>query len=199
MMDYSQLIPGVRALKPSGSGNFDIAATMDDVLSLDRQPDFVTPWVVRDAGIDSLVRGRTFYTSNARADRTAHGHLRILCAHLCAFVYAGAGPGHRGRQRAIDLCLRTLLGPGDRSHHPGAVLCLLRTDYTAMRRPPGRNPDQGGKRVPAHGRRKLRAAITRTKILVLPPEQPHRRGDGREDLEAIADVLRGTNIIVLFG
>ena len=59
MMDYSQLIPErVRALKPSGIRKFfDIAATMDDVLSLSiGEPDFVTPWVVRDAGIDSLVR-----------------------------------------------------------------------------------------------------------------------------------------------
>ena len=66
-----------------------------------------------------------------------------------------------------------------------------------MRRPPGRNPDQGGKRVPAHGRQGCARRHYGTKILVLPSEQPHRRGDGQEDLEAIADVLRGTNIIVL--
>ena len=68
MMDYNQLIPErVRTLKPSGIRKFfDIASTMDNVLSLSiGEPDFGTPWVVRDAGIDSLVRGRTFYTGNA--------------------------------------------------------------------------------------------------------------------------------------
>ena len=116
MMDYSQLIPErVRALKPSGIRKFfDIAATMDDVLSLSiGEPDFVTPWVVRDAGIDSLVRGRTFYTSNAGLIelRTA------ICEYYARTFALSYTPEQAlvtvGGSEAIDLCLRTLLGPGD--------------------------------------------------------------------------------------
>ena len=68
MINYENLInERVSRVKPSGIRKFfDIAATMDDVLSLSiGEPDFITPWNVRGAGIDSLVNGHTYYTSNA--------------------------------------------------------------------------------------------------------------------------------------
>ena len=201
MMDYSQLIPErVRALKPSGIRKFfDIAATMDDVLSLSiGEPDFVTPWVVRDAGIDSLVRGRTFYTSNAGLIelRTA------ICeyyARTCALSYT---PEQAlvtvGGSEAIDLCLRTLLGPGDEVIIPEpSFVCYEPITQLCGGRPVAiRTKAENEFRLTAD---ELRAAITpRTKILVLPyPNNPTGAVMEREDLEAIADVLRGTNIIVL--
>ena len=201
MMDYSQLIPErVRALKPSGIRKFfDIAATMDDVLSLSiGEPDFVTPWVVRDAGIDSLVRGRTFYTSNAGLIelRTA------ICEYYARTFALSYTPEQAlvtvGGSEAIDLCLRTLLGPGDEVIIPEpSFVCYEPITQLCGGRPVAiRTKAENEFRLTAD---ELRAAITpRTKILVLPyPNNPTGAVMEREDLEAIADVLRGTNIIVL--
>ena len=172
---------------------------MDDVLSLSiGEPDFVTPWVVRDAGIDSLVRGRTFYTSNAGLIelRTA------ICEYYARTFALSYTPEQAlvtvGGSEAIDLCLRTLLGPGDEVIIPEpSFVCYEPITQLCGGRPVAiRTKAENEFRLTAD---ELRAAITpRTKILVLPyPNNPTGAVMEREDLEAIADVLRGTNIIVL--
>ncbi len=201
MMDYNQLIPErVRTLKPSGIRKFfDIASTMDNVLSLSiGEPDFVTPWVVRDAGIDSLVRGRTFYTGNAGLIELR----KAICEYNARMFELEYTPDQTlvtvGGSEAIDLCFRTLIGPGDEVIIPEpSFVCYEPITQLCGGRPVSiRTKAENEFRLTAE---ELRAAITpRTKILVLPyPNNPTGAVMERVDLEAIAAVLRGTNILVL--
>ena len=201
MMDYNQLIPErVRTLKPSGIRKFfDIASTMDNVLSLSiGEPDFVTPWVVRDAGIDSLVRGRTFYTGNAGLIELR----KAICEYNARMFELEYTPDQTlvtvGGSEAIDLCFRTLIGPGDEVIIPEpSFVCYEPITQLCGGRPVSiRTKAENEFRLTAE---ELRAAITpRTKILVLPyPNNPTGAVMERADLEAIAAVLRGTNILVI--
>ena len=201
MMDYNQLIPErVRTLKPSGIRKFfDIASTMDNVLSLSiGEPDFVTPWVVRDAGIDSLVRGRTFYTGNAGLIELR----KAICEYNARMFELEYTPDQTlvtvGGSEAIDLCFRTLIGPGNEVIIPEpSFVCYEPITQLCGGRPVSiRTKAENEFRLTAE---ELRAAITpRTKILVLPyPNNPTGAVMERADLEAIAAVLRGTNILVL--
>ena len=182
MMDYNQLIPErVRTLKPSGIRKFfDIASTMDNVLSLSiGEPDFVTPWVVRDAGIDSLVRGRTFYTGNAGLIELR----KAICEYNARMFELEYTPDQTlvtvGGSEAIDLCFRTLIGPGDEVIIPEpSFVCYEPITQLCGGRPVSiRTKAENEFRLTAE---ELRAAITpRTKILVLPyPNNPTGRGDG---------------------
>jgi aminotransferase len=101
---------------PSGIRRFfDIAAEMDDVISLGvGEPDFVTPWRVREAGIYALEQGYTTYTSNAGLPRLRE----LICADLAKRYGAGYDPGSEclittGVSEGLDLALRVLLNPGD--------------------------------------------------------------------------------------
>jgi aminotransferase len=106
----------ITACPPSGIRRFfDIAAEMDDVISLGvGEPDFVTPWRVREAGIYALERGYTTYTSNAGLPRLRE----LICADLAARYGADYDPGAEclittGVSEGLDLALRVLLNPGD--------------------------------------------------------------------------------------
>ena len=104
------------ALKPSGIRKFfDIVSEMDDVVSLGvGEPDFDTPWVIRDEGIYSLEKGRTFYTSNAglkqlREEIAKYLHRRFDLSYdplKEIFVTVGGSEG-------IDMACRAMLNPGD--------------------------------------------------------------------------------------
>ena len=202
MMDYDRLLsPAVTALKPSGIRKFfDIASTMDDVISLGvGEPDFPTPWQVRRTGIRSLEGGHTKYTANRG--------LAMLRSELSAYLQRKYDLSYDpdsemlitvGGSEAIDTCLRAVLCPGDEVIIPqpsyvcyepitllaGGVPVILETgaehDFKVT-------PDE------------LRALITpRTKVLILPyPCNPTGAIMERADLEAVADVLRDTNILVL--
>ena len=106
----------IAACPPSGIRRFfDIAAEMDDVISLGvGEPDFVTPWRVREAGIYALEHGYTTYTSNAGLPRLRE----LICADLAARYGASYDPGDEclittGVSEGLDLVLRVLLNPGD--------------------------------------------------------------------------------------
>ncbi|MGH3587141.1 MAG: aminotransferase class I/II-fold pyridoxal phosphate-dependent enzyme, partial [Pseudonocardia sp.] len=106
----------IAACPPSGIRRFfDIAAEMDDVISLGvGEPDFVTPWRVREAGIYALEHGYTTYTSNAGLPRLRE----LICADLSARYGAGYDPATEclittGVSEGLDLALRVLLNPGD--------------------------------------------------------------------------------------
>jgi aminotransferase len=106
----------IAACPPSGIRRFfDIAAEMDDVISLGvGEPDFVTPWRVREAGIYALEQGYTTYTSNAGLPRLRE----LICADLAARYGAAYEPGTEclittGVSEGLDLALRVLLNPGD--------------------------------------------------------------------------------------
>lgn len=202
MIDYGKVLnPAVCALKPSGIRKFfDIAATMEDVISLGvGEPDFQTPWVVRKAGIQSLERGKTKYTSNRG--------LEELREEISAYVerkynvkYNGADEIliSVGGSEAIDAAIRALVCPGDEVIIPQpSYVC-----YEPITRLAGGVPviietkaEDDFKLTP----KDLKAAITdKTKVLILPyPCNPTGAIMEKADLEAIAEVLENTNIFVV--
>ena len=201
-MDYDKILSRrAVALKPSGIRRFfDIAAEMDDVISLGvGEPDFKTPWSIRRAGIESLERGHTWYTANsglAPLKKEIAGYLRRRFtleydAKTEVLVTVGGS-------EAIDLALRTLVNPGDEVLvvEPSFVCYTPITALTdGVPVPIATKPEDGFRLTPEA----LRAAITpKTKLLVLPfPNNPTGGIMRREHLEAVAEVLRGTDIMVL--
>ena len=201
MIDYENTVSRtVREIKPSGIRKFfDIAAEMDDVISLSiGEPDFDTPWHIREAGIMSLEQGKTHYTSNAglselRQEIGAYLKRRFKLDYSADQIVVTVG-GSEG----IDVALRTLINPGDEVLIPEpAFVC-----YDPLTRMAGGVPKAIVTRAEDEFRltaEALKAAITpKTKLLVLPyPNNPTGAIMTREDLEAIAEVLRDTDIYVL--
>ncbi|WP_308753026.1 aminotransferase class I/II-fold pyridoxal phosphate-dependent enzyme [uncultured Anaerotruncus sp.] len=201
-MDYDKILSRrAVALKPSGIRRFfDIAAEMDDVISLGvGEPDFKTPWSIRRAGIESLERGHTWYTANsglAPLKKEIANYLRrrfTLEYDAKSEVLVTVGGSE-----AIDLAIRTLVNPGDEVLvvEPSFVCYTPITALTdGVPVPIATRPEDGFRLTPEA----LRAAITpKTKLLVLPfPNNPTGGVMRREHLEAIAGVLRGTGIMVL--
>ena len=201
-MDYDKLIaPAAREMRPSGIRKFfDLAADMPECISLGvGEPDFKTPWAVREAGIESLEHGRTRYTSNAG--------LKELRAEVAKYLERRMGlhydPLHEvlitvGGSEAIDMCIRTLVQPGDEVIIPEPCFVCYEPITTLSGGVPVhvacRQEDEFRLRADA-----LKAAITpKTKLLIMPfPNNPTGAVMEREDLEAIAEVLRDTNVMVL--
>ena len=201
-MDYDRLIaPAAAAMRPSGIRKFfDLAAEMPECISLGvGEPDFKTPWAVREAGIESLEHGRTRYTSNAG--------LKELRAEIARYLDRRMGlkydPAKEvlvtvGGSEAIDMCIRTLVQPGDEVIIPEPCFVCYEPITTLSGGVPVhvacRQEDEFRLRADA-----LKAAITpRTKLLIMPfPNNPTGAVMVRADLEAIAEVLRGTDIMVL--
>ena len=201
-MDYSKILsPTVTEIKPSGIRKFfDIANTMEDVISLGvGEPDFPTPWEIRKAGILSLESGKTRYTSNSGLEQ--------LREEICAYVERKYGVKYDaksdvlitvGGSEAIDACIRAIACPGDEIIIPQpSYVC-----YEPIARLCGCTPviietkaENDFKITPAE----LLAAITpKTKALVLPyPCNPTGAIMEKEDLEAIAAVLRETDVFVI--
>lgn len=199
---YERLLSqAAQEIKPSGIRRFfDIAAQMKGVISLGvGEPDFKTPWSVRQAGIRSLEASKTWYTANAG--------LQELKDEICRYVKRRFSLEYSpmdetlvtvGGSEAIDMCIRALINPGDEvlipepcfvAYSPIASLC-------------------GAKVVPIPTRaedefrltpQQLRDAITpKTKLLIFPfPNNPTGAVMRREHLEEIAAVLRETNVITL--
>lgn len=200
-MEYSSILAQkVQQLKPSGIRKFfDIASEMDGVISLGvGEPDFKTPWVIRKAGIDSLDRGRTWYTGNSGLDK--------LREEICIYLKRRFNLEYTkqetlvtvGGSEAIDIGVRALVEPGDEvlvpepsfvAYAPVAALSGATVVPLATRA-------EDSFRLTA---RALREAITKkTKLLILPyPNNPTGGVMRRGHLEEIADVLRGTSIMVM--
>lgn len=202
MMDYSFLLNRcAQDLKPSGIRKFfDIAAEMDDVISLSvGEPDFKTPWHVREAGMETLHKGRTQYSPN----RGFTELLKEICLYSKRRFNLEYDPKTEvlvtvGGSEAIDLCFRALLNPGDEVLIPEPCFVC----YEPLAAMAGGVPVPVVTRVEDEFRltpEQLRASITdKTKMLVLPyPNNPTGAVMRREHLEAIAEVLRDTNIMVL--
>ena len=189
------------ALKPSGIRKFfDIVSEMEDAISLGvGEPDFDTPWHIRDEGIYSLEKGRTFYTSNAG--------LRELKEEICTYLKRKQGityhPANEvlitvGGSEAIDIGLRAVLNPGDEvlipqpsfvSYEPCALMAGGVPVIIELKA-------ENEFRLTAQ---ELEDAITdKTKVLVLPfPNNPTGAIMEREDLEAVAEVIRKHDILVM--
>jgi aminotransferase len=204
MMDYTSLLsPVVRSLKPSGIRKFfDLVDDMKDpeVISLGvGQPDFVTPWHIREAGIDSLTSGRTFYTSNAGIPELR----REICAYLARRFGLNYSPEDEtivtvGASEAIDICVRALVSPGDEVIIPEPSFVCYEPIVRMARGTPVIVPTKAENEFRLTAA-ELRAALTeRTRLLILPfPNNPTGAILRKEDLEALAAVLRDTRVMVL--
>jgi aminotransferase len=191
----------VASLPPSGIRKFfDLVATMKDVISLGvGEPDFVTPWAVRESGIFSLEEGQTMYTSNA-------GLLELreeLSHHLSVTLGLSYNPSNEilitaGASEAVDLVMRAVLDPGDVvlvpdpsyvSYAPCAILAGASVRY-----------------VPTHAKEDFRLRVEdlnqvytpKAKVLVLSyPNNPTGAIMRREDLIPIADFVAKHDLLVL--
>ena len=191
----------VVTIKPSGIRKFfDIVSEMKDAISLGvGEPDFDTPWHIREEGIYSLEKGRTFYTSNAG--------LKELKVEICSYLQRRCSISYDpnkeimvtvGGSEAIDIALRAMLNPGDEvlipqpsyvSYVPCTILAGGKPVIIQLE-----EKDQF-KLTPE----KLREQITdRTKILILPfPNNPTGAVMRKEELEAIAEVILEHDLFVL--
>lgn len=202
MMDYDKLmIKRVTDVPPSGIRRFfDIASEMENVISLGvGEPDFDTPWHIREEGIYSLEKGRTFYSANAG--------LLALREEISHYMQRRFNLNYDpkkevlvtvGGSEAIDIALRLFVQSGDEVLIPEPSYVSYKPCTIYAGGTPVTIPTQAKnnfKLTPEE----LRAAITpRTKVLILPyPNNPTGAIMEQEDLEAIAEVLRETNIMVL--
>ena len=202
MIDYNKVLnQSVVDIKPSGIRKFfDIAEQMKDVISLGvGEPDFPTPWHIRSEGIRSLEKGKTRYTSN-------HG-LLTMREEISKFVVRKYGVKYDpvneilvtvGGSEAIDGAIRALVGPGDEVIIPQpSYVCYEPITILAGGTPViiETKAENEFKITPEE----LRAAISpRTKALILPyPCNPTGAVMRKSDLEAIAQVLKETNVIVI--
>ncbi len=201
-MDMKTLLnPVVQAIPPSGIRKFfDIAAEMKDTISLGvGEPDFVTPWHIRDEGIYSLEQGRTYYTSNAGL-KELRNEITIYLKRRFDLTYDPLSQVvvTVGGSEAIDLLFRSVLKPGDEVLIPDpSFVCYQPLTALAGGVPKGIvTKAENGFRLTAE---ELKAAITpRTKVLVLPfPNNPTGAVMRKEHLEELAEVLSGTDILVL--
>lgn len=202
MLNYDTLLSDqVKKMKPSGIRKFfDLAATMEGVISLGvGEPDFQTPWTVRKAAVDSLERKRMVYTANS-------GMMDLrqeICNYIQRKYHITYHPEHEtlvtvGGSEAIDLAIRAVVNPGDEVLVVEPSFVCYKPIVELMHGvavPIPTKLENRFKLTPEE----LRAHITdRTKLLILPyPNNPTGGIMTREDLEAIAEVLRETNILVL--
>ena len=188
-------------LKPSGIRKFfDIVSEMKDAISLGvGEPDFDTPWFIRDEGIYSLEKGRTFYTSNAG--------LKPLREEISNYIQRTQGinycPDNEivvtvGGSEAIDIGLRAVINQGDEviipqpsyvSYEPCAILAGAKPVIINLR-------SENEFRLQSD---ELLNAITgRTKVLILPyPNNPTGAIMEREDLEKIVQIIKEKDILVM--
>lgn len=188
-------------VKPSGIRKFfDIVSEMEEAISLGvGEPDFDTPWHIRDEGIYSLEKGRTFYTSNAG--------LKELKVEITKYIKRSQNVTYDadhevivtvGGSEAIDLALRAMINPGDEvlipqpsyvSYEPCAIMADAVPVIIELK-------EENEFRLTAQ---ELRDAITeKTKILILPfPNNPTGAIMEKKDLEEIAEIIREKDIFVI--
>ena len=191
----------VAPIKPSGIRKFfDIVTEMKDAISLGvGEPDFDTPWHIRDEGIYSLEKGRTFYTSNAG--------LMPLREEICHYMKRKQGLDYDpktevlitvGGSEAIDIGLRAVIDPGDEvlipqpsyvSYEPCAILTGAKPVVIEL-------TGENDFRLTA---KQLEEKITdKSKVLILPfPNNPTGSIMEKEDLEAIAEVIKAHDLLVM--
>lgn len=188
-------------IEPSGIRKFfDIVNEMEDAISLGvGEPDFDTPWHIRDEGIFSLEKGRTFYTSNAGLKELKQEISKYIHRKCDVFYdYEKEVMVTVGGSEAIDIAMRAMLDPGDEvlipqpsyvSYEPCAILANGVPVIIELK-------EENEFRLT---KEELEAAITpKTKLLVLPfPNNPTGAIMERKDLEAIAEVVKEHDIFVL--
>lgn len=202
MIDYDKILSDkCKSMKPSGIRKFfDIAATMDDVISLGvGEPDFQTPWAIRRTAIKTLEKGKTVYTANAGLIELR----RSICKYLkrrCNLEYTPEKDiiVTVGGSEAIDLAIRALVNPGDEVLVVEPSFVCYKPIIEIMHGVPViiETKIDNNFKLTAEA---LKAKITdKTKLLILPfPNNPTGAVMTRDELEEIAAVLRGTDIMIL--
>ena len=195
------LNPAIAAVPPSGIRRFfDLASTMKDAISLGvGEPDFRTPYHIRNAGINSLIDGETQYTANRGMPELREEIARYLSDRF-SLSYDPATDiiVTIGASEAIDIALRAVCAPGDEvlvpepsyvSYAPGVV-------FAGGTPVPVVTKEEDTFRLRADA---LEAALSpRAKALILPyPNNPTGGVMEREDLEAIAEVIRKHDLLVI--
>ena len=191
----------VTGLKPSGIRRFfDIVSEMKDAISLGvGEPDFDTPWFIRDEGIYSLERGRTFYTSNAG--------LKELREEISNYIKRKQGITYCadneivvtvGGSEAIDIGLRAVINPQDEviipqpsyvSYEPCAILAGAKPVIINLR---------AENEFRLQSEELLNAITDKTKVLILPyPNNPTGAIMERDNLEQIAQIVKEKDILVM--
>lgn len=202
MIDYSKLISeNISSLAPSGIRKFfDVAAEMKDVISLGvGEPDFVTPWAVREAGIYSLEKGHTHYSANSGLIELRNE----ICTYLMRKYDLRYNPKTEtlvtvGGSEAIDLLIRAIISPGDEVLIPEpCFVCYKPCTIMAGGTPVTiQTEEKDNFKLTAE---KLIEKITpKSKLLILPfPNNPTGTVMEREDLQQIAKVVKEHNLFVL--
>ncbi len=201
-MNYDNLVnPVVDALPPSGIRKFfDIVATMKDAISLGvGEPDFVTPWAIREAGIFSLEKGQTYYTANSGLVELREEITRYTMRKYGVKYDAGSQVLVTvGGSEAIDAMIRAVVKPGDEVLIPEpSFVCYKPLTIMAGGVPVTieTKEEDDFRLLPEQLKEKI---TDKTKLLILPfPNNPTGGVMSKADLEAIAEVLKGTDILVL--
>ena len=202
MIDYEKALSQVvKEMKPSGIRKFfDIANTMQGVISLGvGEPDFRTPWQIRSAGIYSLVHANTRYTSNRGLEALREEIAKYVeRKYSVSYTWQDEILVTVGGSEAIDAAIRAVINPGDEVIIPQpSYVC-----YEPITRLAGGVPvivNTQAKNDFKLTKDELIAAITdKTKVLILPyPSNPTGAILDLADIEAIRDVLSGTDIVVI--
>lgn len=193
--------PCVKALPPSGIRKFfDLAAATKDVLSLGvGEPDFVTPWHIREACFYALERGYTMYTSN-------YGMLELreeIAAHLARRFHVNYDPQREilvtvGASEAIDLALRAVISPGDEVLIPEPSYVSYKPCTILAGGKPVVIPTSAAEGFKLFPEQVLSALTSRSKVLILPyPNNPTGAIMGREDLLKLAQVVSAHRLLVI--
>jgi Aminotransferase class I and II. len=202
VLDYQSIISStVRDMRPSGIRKFfDLVSEMDDVISLGvGEPDFATPWHIRSAGIYSLEKGKTWYTSNAGLSELREAISEYLDRRFnISYNAKNEVLITVGGSEAIDICIRSLVKPGDEVIIPQPCFVCYEPLVTLAGGTPVIIQTRAEDKFRLTPQQLKRAITPRTKLLILPfPNNPTGAVMRRSDLEAIAEVLRGTNIMIL--
>lgn len=202
MMDYTRIISNrVQNIQPSGIRKFfDLLEHMDDAISLGvGEPDFQTPWHIRDAGIYSLEKGFTKYTSNAGMTDLR----KEICNYLKRRFDLNYDPDTQvlvtvGGSEGIDCAIRCLVNPGDEVLIPQPSFVCYGPMVELASGVPVPIPLVADNEFRVSPQQLLDVVTEKTKALVLPyPSNPTGGIMEREDLEALVPILKERGIIVI--
>lgn len=194
------LSKAITEIQPSGIRRFfDAASTMSNVISLGvGEPDFDTPWHVREEGIYSLEKGRTFYTSNSGLLELREEIGRYLDRRFGLSYSADEILVTVGGSEAIDIGFRTMLDPGDEVIIPEPCYVSYLPCVKLAGGVPVRLPLEEKDQFKLTKEKLLSAITDKTKILVLPfPNNPTGAILNREELQIIADIVKEHDLFVM--
>lgn len=190
----------IQEIEPSGIRRFfDMTSAMDNVISLGvGEPDFDTPWHIREEGIYSLEKGRTFYTSNAgllplREEISAYLNRRFSLSYDAEEIIVTVGGSE-----AIDIGFRTMLDPGDEVVIPEPCFVSYVPCVTMAGGVPVRLPLEEKDQFKLTKEKLLSAITEKTKMVVLPfPNNPTGAVMTREELQIVADIIKEKDLFVM--